>query len=119
MDFSFRKFIAILMLVWFPLVSSSALAAEVSIDMGDTCDSMAIPVLQHQQSGGNDRAVISHDQNAVPCNNCCVCQLVCYGFLATPSLEQVSLQLDGQLITPSLVSFASRTSAPLDHPPLA
>jgi len=107
------------MLVWFPLVSSSALAAEVSIDMGDACDSMSIPVIQHQQSGGNVRAVISHDQNDVPCNNCCDCQLVCYGFLATPSLEHASLQLDGRLVTPYLVSFTSRTSAPLDPPPLA
>lgn len=113
-----RKFVAILMLLWFPLSAGSALAATVSMQMHDTCHDMNnVPTMQHQHAG--DHHAATQHGHGVPCSVCGTCHLGCYAYLATSAQEPAALQFDGRLLTPYQVSFVSFTSAPLDPPPLA
>ena len=112
-----RKFIALLLLLWLPLSSGSALAATVSMQMHDACHDMTVPTMQHQYAGDH-HAVVQHG-HGVPCSICGVCHLVCSGYLATLAPELAAVQFDDKLMTPYQVSFKSITTAPLDPPPLA
>jgi hypothetical protein len=119
-----RKFVAVLMLLWLPLFSGSALAATVSMQMqrGGCHDAAAAQVMSHEDMGEHHQhhgeMPAAADEQGPACNSCGVCHLACTGYLAVPSAELVAVQTAAREITPYLVVFHSFTSAPLVPPPL-
>jgi MinD superfamily P-loop ATPase len=113
-----RKFVAILMLLWLPLSSGSALAATISMQLPqDSCHEMA----GMQSMGGMDMG--EHHEHSSPdehaCSACGVCHLACAGYLAVPAIELGTVQNGAREATPYLLAYRSITFAPLVPPPLA
>jgi hypothetical protein len=120
-----RKFVAVLMLLWLPVFTGSALAATVSILMPhDSCHEVAASQSMHDMDMGD------HDQHSVTmpasgngsnrsCGSSSVCHLACAAYLAVPSVELTVTPTVASDVTPSLVSFVSLTFVPLLPPPLA
>lgn len=116
----FRKLVAILMLLWLPLFSSSALAATVVMQMpSGACHDVGMPV-----SATMDMAMNDHDANSASTDGCStscgvLCHLACTGYLAVPSLALISVDSAEPQISLYRVSFHSFVSVPLLPPPLA
>lgn len=125
-----RKSIAILLALWLPLFSGSALAASVAMQArGGHCTPAVQSVERHSDHAKHDMHVghdmmLSHDadqsaQHDAPCNNCGVCHIACCGYLAAVLAGVSELPATAQSYTIALTGFQSITSAPLDPPPLA
>lgn len=120
----FRQFIAVLLAVWLPLFSGSALAASVTMQMpGSHCHDEEMSTMQDMDMSGMDPGEqgmpAAADDHQPSCNTCGVCHLACTGYLAVPGVEAVAAQVVARTVTPYLVSFHSVTSIPLVPPPLA
>ena len=119
-----RKFIAVLMLLWLPLSSGSALAASISMQLqrGGCSETAAMQSMAHEDMAAHhqhhEQAPATTDTQDSACNDCGVCHLACTGYLAVPSVEMVAAQTAALESTPYLVDFHSHTSAPLVPPPL-
>jgi hypothetical protein len=119
-----RKLVAVLMLLWLPLFSGSALAASISMQLQRGCHEAAAAQAMaqeemgdcHQRHGGQPAAT---DEQSPSCNACGLCHLACTGYLAVPGAELVIVQAAARETTPYVVAFHSFTSAPLVPPPLA
>ncbi|MEQ1527489.1 MAG: DUF2946 family protein [Gallionella sp.] len=124
MSTSFRRFVAILMLLWLPLFSGNTLAAMVSMPMSqDSCHETATPkkmahsgLAQHHHHHEN-KSVSAEEHNS-SCSSCGVCHLFCAGYLLVPSIALAAVQISTSETIPYLVSFRSTTFAPLLPPPL-
>lgn len=122
---SSRKFIALLMLLWLPLSSGSALAATVSMQMpqGKCHEAVMSQAMSHENMGEHHqhhgKMPATTDEHSPSCSACGVCHLACTGYLAVPGVELVAVQTTAREITPYLVVFHSFTSVPLVPPPLA
>ncbi|MDH4234695.1 MAG: DUF2946 domain-containing protein [Gallionella sp.] len=130
-----RKIAAVLLAIWLPLFSGSALAASVAMQAMDgectTIAGQADEHVLHHASTPAERTdhssfatTESHtteqgDHHEPPCKNCGVCHLACSGYLAAVGVEMVQIQSLAQLFTPSSTKFQSVVSAPLVPPPLA
>lgn len=120
-----RKFVAILMLLWLPLFSVSALAATVSMQLqhGGCHESAAPQTMAHEEMGDHHHhhgeIPAAGDEHSPSCSACGVCHLVCTGYLAMPNVELVALQTAARETVPYLLVFQSVTSIPLVPPPLA
>lgn len=119
-----RKFVAVLMLLWLPIFTGSALAASVSMQLQrGTCHEAAAPMaMSHEDSDHHQHhseAPTVTDQQDTSCSACGICHLACTGYLVAPSGETAAEQAASLETTPFLVVFSSFTSAPLDPPPLA
>jgi len=137
-----KKFIAVLLAVWFPLFSGNALAVSVAMQTmsGDCCAAVAqqdehharhattthqhtqpvqIAVLQDQSAQCHEPQNDHQDQQNSPCENCGVCHLACSGYLATVAIKVAESQPLAQLFTDFSAQFQSIASTPLDPPPLA
>lgn len=124
MSTSFRRFVAILMLLWLPLFSGNTLAAMVSVPMSQgSCNETAAPKkMSHSDMARHHHhhegaSVSTNDQNP-SCTSCGVCHLFCAGYLVVPSIALVAVQTSTSETIPYLVSFRSTTFAPLLPPPL-
>jgi hypothetical protein len=127
MNRSTKKFIAVLMLLWLPIFTGSALAASVSMQMaqGGCHDSaMAQAMLHHDMDMGEHQ--MHHGEMPAPADEhspapgaCGVCQLACTGYLSVPAAAMPVAQAAAPEVTPYLVAFHSHTSTPLLPPPLA
>jgi hypothetical protein len=117
-----RKLVAVLMLLWLPLSSGSALAASIAMQLqhGGCVESAEMQTMSHDGMDGHhqhhEQAPASDTQAS--CDSCGVCHLACTGYLAVPAVELVVTQTTALESTPYLVSFHSRTAAPLVPPPL-
>ncbi len=118
---SSRKFIAVLMLLWLPVFTGSALAASVSMLLPQSCcsgtamshEGMSMETGEHQMHHSDMPAPAGeHD-------SCGVCQLACTGYLSVPSVELSAIQVPMLEFTPLLITFNSVTFTPLLPPPLA
>lgn len=118
---SSRKFIAVLMLLWLPVFTGSALAASVSMSLPqsgchDTAmshEGMSMDMGEHQ---------MHHDEMPSPAgehSTCGVCHLACTGYLTVPGLVMSAVPATAREVTPYLVAFTSVTFTPLLPPPLA
>lgn len=120
-----RKFVAVLMMLWLPLISSSALATSVSMQtkQGGCHEAVASQATTLEDMAGHhqhhEMTVAAEEQDSSSCNSCGVCHLACTGYLAVPGVEQLAAQAASLETTLYLVSFISVSSAPLDPPPLA
>lgn len=123
MNRSSRKFIAVLMLLWLPLFSGSALAASVAMQLQrGGCHDMASLAMSHEDMGEHHQhhgaMPAAADEQAPACSSCGLCHLAGTGYLAVPDAELVAVQTAAREVTPYLVVFHSFTSAPLVPPPL-
>jgi hypothetical protein len=119
---SSRKFIAVLMLLWLPVFTGSALAASVSmlLPQGGCCPEAAISHEGMSMDMGGQQ--MHHDEMPSPAgehSSCGVCHLACTGYLTMPGIEMSAMQAAARETTPYLVAFNSVTSTPLLPPPLA
>jgi hypothetical protein len=132
-----RKFVAVLLAIWLPLFSGSALAASVAMqtDSGDCHPVVAQPnqhhthqvsIAHHHDSHHNDQPAASQDQAAgqqdqqnSSCKDCGVCHFACSGYLATVAIKVMEAKLSSQTYATSSTQIHSYTSAPLDPPPLS
>ena len=123
---SSRKFIAVLLLLWLPVFTGSALAASVSMLLPQgSCHEAAMQNMSHEAMDMGEHHMhhgdmpTTTDEHGPSCSTCGVCHLACTGYLAVPGVDMVALQPAALEITPYLVAFHSVTSAPLLPPPLA
>ena len=120
-----RKFIAVLMLLWLPIFTGSALSASVSMLLHPaTCHEAAASSAMsdmdmggHHQHHGEQHAANAEGEHS-SCSTCGVCHLACTGYLAVPSVELTTAHAVAREITPYLVAFHSVTTTPLVPPPL-
>jgi hypothetical protein len=129
MNRSVKKFIAVIMLLWLPVFTGSALAASVSMQLPQgQCHEAAMSheSMDMTMDMNMDMANMSMDEHQpVPagehspsCQDCGVCHLACTGYLTVPSVSVTTVQTATREITPYLVVFNSVTSVPLLPPPL-
>ncbi|MCR4303828.1 MAG: hypothetical protein NUV63_06325 [Gallionella sp.] len=131
----FRKFVAVILAIWFPLFSGSALANSVAMPSGGgACQSVvaqqntqqpqqvaamhqhmhhAQPVVNQYQPAGAD------DHQDSSCKTGSLCHLACSVYLAAAAANVAKDQLAAQLFTLPSTQFQSYVSAPLDPPPLS
>ena len=115
------------MMLWLPLISSSALATSVSMQtkQGGCHEASAPQVMSHEDMAEDmtghhhDGMVVAAEEQDPSCNSCGVCHLACTGYLAVPGAELLAVQTASLETSLYLVSFISVSSAPLDPPPLA
>lgn len=117
-----RKFIAVLLAIWLPLFSGSALAASISMQMQQgACHEMGMDETQdrgdHQHAMSHDQSP-AHDQHGTSCTACGVCHLACSGYLAVQEVRALDTPQVVGPVTPYLFSFHSIISIPLLPPPL-
>lgn len=117
---SARKFVAMLMLLWLPIFTGSALAATVSMQLphGSCHEAQTMMHGDTHEHHPHHREQAPADEHAPSCNTCGVCHLACTGYLAVPSTELAAVSTGTADITPYLVAFRSVTFAPLVPPPL-
>src|SRR5512135_792435 len=119
----FRKFVAVLMLLWLPLFSGSALAATVRMQMQHGgCHEVVAAQMEHCHMAGHHqhhaKPAAPADHHGPACDTCEVCHLVVTGYLAVVEIAPVAVSGAARDVTPYLVAFESFTSAPLVPPPL-
>ena len=127
-----KKFVAVLLAIWLPLFSGSALAASVALQMtsGDCHPAVAQPnehssnhlstVHHHDQfAAGQDQPAWQHDQQDSSCKDCGVCHFACSGYMATVAINVTETRLFARTYATSSTQFQSYTSAPLDPPPFS
>ena len=120
-----RKFVAVLILLWLPIFTGSALAASVSMQLQrGTCHEVATSTAMSHEDMGNHHqhhweAPPITDQQDTSCSACGICHLACTGYLVAPNGDTAAEQAASLETTPFLVVFNSFTSAPLVPPPLA
>jgi len=124
-----RKLIALMMALWLPLFSGSALAASVAMHaMGGDCSSAVEQPFDHHHaiSHGQPTDHATHDGSGphqgdhhdTSCKNCGVCHIACCGYIATIGTGVEVLQPSAKSYVSALSQFQSVTFAPLDPPPL-
>jgi hypothetical protein len=123
---STRKFIAVIMLLWLPVFTGSALAASVSMQLPQGgCNekhmSQAMPDGNMDMSMDMGEHMMHHD--AAPTadaaqSSCGVCHLACTAYLAVPGTAVPAVRAAARENTPYLVAFDSVSSTPLLPPPL-
>lgn len=126
MSIASRKFIAVLLLLWLPVFTGSALAASVSMLLPqDSCHEAAMEGMSHDAMDTGEHHMhhgdmpATTDEHSPSCSACGVCHLACTGYLAMPGPDQAAMQPAAREATPYLVAFNSFTSVPLLPPPLA
>lgn len=128
---STRKFIAVIMLLWLPVFTGSALAASVSMqlpqgechDAAMSHEAMNMDMSMNMDMGNMTMDMSEHQpapasNHGPSCNDCGVCHLACTGYLVVASVFLADVQTAAREITPYLVVFNSVTSVPLLPPPL-
>ena len=129
-----KKFVAIVLAIWFPLFSGNAMAASVAMQpLGGKCETGKVTNAVHHTSSHHDTSAHhaslakpdpSSDQKQSPdpqktsCKNCGVCHLACTGYMTTAAIKVPADPLLAQSFAPSSSHFQSITTAPLDPPPL-
>lgn len=121
---SIRKIIAVLMLLWLPIFTGSALAASVSMQLPQSgCNEELMSQAMSGKTMDMDMSEHTMHQSKVPAPagehaTCGVCHMACTAYLAVPGVDIPVAQTAAREITPYLVVFHSFTSAPLLPPPL-
>ena len=125
-----KQFIAVLMAIWLPLFSGSALAATIPMQItnGD-CHPVVVLANEHvlhHATQHDDHAASSpghatgqQDHQNSSCKDCSVCHFACSGYLVTAAIDASDILISSQKYHASPVLFQSYSSAPLDPPPLS
>jgi hypothetical protein len=128
----FRKFIAVMLAIWLPVLSGSALASSVAMQtMGSDCHLASVKLREnssqqlsashhHDQLAANhSHTAGQHDQQDSSCKSCGACHFACNGFMAALSLTETKSQILIPGYTLFLTDFQSFSSAPPNPPPVA
>lgn len=118
MSSSMRKIIAVLLAIWLPLFSGSALASSVAMQMqhGACHEMAAMQEMDGHHHADAESSSVDHSSNQH--GNCGVCHLACGGYLGVQEIKTVAKQQLDDSVTPYLFSFNSVISTPLLPPPL-
>jgi len=130
MSHTVRKLIALLMLLWLPLSSGSAVAASLAMQLPNGSCHESGAMSQHamndrQMMQQHDHQMMQHDDQTSPtdpssaCATCAVCHLACSGFAVAQSPVASLVATTMQIVTFKPEIFISHVSAPLLPPPLA
>ncbi len=119
-----RKIIAVIMLLWLPLSSGSALAASLGMQLqqGECHDSAMMMDMSHGDMGehhmmNHDDMQASNDDSSMG-SSCSICHLACTAFLDVPAVNMQLAETGSQAVSFIPETFVSHLSAPLDPPPL-
>jgi hypothetical protein len=124
---STRKFIAVIMLLWLPVFTGSALAASISMQLpqGECQEAAMLQAMTHESMDMGDMVMgehqMQHCDTSAPAgehSSCGVCHLACTAYLTVPGVSIAAVQTSARETTPYLVVFNSFSSAPLLPPPL-
>ena len=128
----FRKFIAVVLAIWLPVLSGSALASSVAMQaMGSACHPANVQLRENslqqlsvshhhdQFAASHSHQTGQHDQQDSSCKNCGVCHFACSGFMAALSIAETKNQVLIPGYTLFSADFQSFSSAPPNPPPLA
>jgi len=129
------KFIAVILAIWLPLFSGSALAASVAmqamagghhsavVQLGEPVSHCASTAQQHthqaQLDADQGQPAGHQDQQSSAGDNCGACHFACCGYLAAATVEVTETQPSARLFASLSTRFQSIVSIPLDPPPLA
>lgn len=119
-----RKIIAVIMLLWLPLSSGSALAASIGMQLqqGECHDSTMMmdmslgDMADHHMMHMDDMQSSADD--STQCSSCSICHLACTAFLDAPAVAVQVVETGSQAVRSQSETFVSHLSAPLDPPPL-
>lgn len=125
---STKKFIAVIMLLWLPVFTGSALAASVSMQLlqGGCPESAASQTMSHADMDMDmGEHHMHHGDRLTPAPEhspshsvCGICHLACTAYLAVPVVSIATASSAAGEIAPYLVVFNSVTFVPLLPPPL-
>ena len=133
-----KKFVALVLTIWFPLFSGNAMAASVAMQpMGGECETGVAKNVGHHTSPHHASLASAEklepapeklgqsfhqqkplDQQKSSCKNCGVCHLACTGYMATAAIKVPADQPLAQLFAPFSSHFQSTTTTPQVPPPL-
>ncbi|MCX7192611.1 MAG: DUF2946 domain-containing protein [Proteobacteria bacterium] len=109
-----------LLAIWLPLFSGSALAVSVSMQMPHgVCHEAGMEMMQDDQQHDQSNSDQPSDQQNSSCSNCGLCHLACSGYLGVQKIMSPGVLQAAASVTPYLFSFYSISSTPLVPPPLA
>lgn len=119
-----RKLIAVILLLWLPLFSASAVAESLAMQLqrGDCHESSEMMTMSHDDM--MDHGMMHHeamqmdDSDDGTCSSCAICHIACSAFLGAPIVAMQSIEVDSQPVGFTPEHFVSHLSAPLDPPPL-
>ena len=134
----FKKFLALVLAIWFPLFSGNAMAASVAMQpMGWECETGVAKNVEHHTSPHHASLAVPEKFEAAPektdqsfhqqktpdqqkssCKNCGVCHLACTGYMATAAIKVPADQPLAQSFAPFSSHFQSTTTTPQVPPPL-
>ena len=120
-----RKFIAVLLLLWLPLFSASAVAESLAMQMqrGD-CHESSEMMMSMSHDDMMDHGMMHHeamqasDAEGSSCTSCAICHVACSAFLDAPAVAMQFIDSASQPVSFIPETFVSHLSAPLDPPPL-
>ena len=126
MSMRFQKFIAVLLLLWLPLFSASAVADSLAMQLqrGDCHESSEI-MMTMSHDDMMDRGMMHHetmqasDEEESSCNSCAICHVAGSAFLDAPAIAMQYIEIASQAVSFIPETFVSHLSAPLVPPPLA
>ena len=136
-----KKFVALVLTIWFPLFSGNAMAASVAMQsmgaMGGECETGVAKNVEHHISphqasmasaeklepapekfGQSFHQQNQLDQQKSSCKHCGVCHLACTGYMATAAIKVPADQPLAQSFAPFSSHFQSTTTTPQVPPPL-
>jgi len=131
-----KKFIALLLVIWLPLFSGSALAGAVAMQAkGGDCHAAATQQNEHRPHHAQNTPATPHehqaqlaanpdssghqDQPNTSCKNHAICHLACCGYVANSIMIIVAEQQPDRAFTPYLVTPRTLTLPLFDPPPIA
>ncbi|MDD5471835.1 MAG: DUF2946 family protein [Sideroxydans sp.] len=119
-----RKFIAVLLLLWLPLFSASAVAESLAMQLqrGDCHESSEMMTMSHDDMMDHGmmhhEAMQSSEDDGSSCTSCAICHVACSAFLDAPVVAMELFETGSQPVRSTPETFVSHLSAPLDPPPL-
>ncbi|MBA3024024.1 MAG: DUF2946 domain-containing protein [Gammaproteobacteria bacterium] len=120
-----RKFIALILLLWLPLFSASAVAESLAMQMqrGD-CHESSEMMMSMSHDDMMDHGMMQHEtmqasnEEESSCTSCAICHVACSAFLDAPVVAMELFETGSQPVRSTPETFVSHLSAPLDPPPL-
>lgn len=120
-----RKFIAVILLLWLPIFSASAVAESLAMQMqrGDCHESAQMMSMSHDDM--MDHGMMHHettqasDEENSSCASSAICHVACSAFLDVPAVAMHFMATASQAVRSTPETLVSHLSPPLLPPPLA
>ncbi|MDD2929901.1 MAG: DUF2946 family protein, partial [Sideroxydans sp.] len=112
-----RKFIAVLLLLWLPLFSASAVAESLAMQLqrGDCHESSEMMTMSHDDMMDHGmmhhEAMPSSEDDGSSCTSCAICHVACSAFLDAPVVAMELFETGSQPVRSTPETFVSHLSA--------